>query len=205
MLSSLVGFSLLLAPVSVWAQPAVSTHSDWKGFSDEAGGVNFQYPRRWILSELNKYPFASSLTRHSITPRAMVYVGNADSNPYPNTTLVGAEFLYAARPAASIEACSEMIVDREWPDAKLLAPERLNGVIFAHAKSADNWTCHYLREDLYSTYRGGTCYLFDLAVETECFGAVDGMRELTSTERAEVQATLEHILSTVSIREKVTN
>jgi hypothetical protein len=204
MLSSLLGLLFILALMSMWAQPTAVARSDWKRFSDETGGVKFQYPQRWILSEGNKYSVATSLTRQGIPPRAAAYIGNADSNPYPNTTLVGAEFLYAPRPAASNEACSEMIVNKEWPDAKLLAPESFNGVTFAHAKSADNWTCHYLREDLYSTYRGGTCYLFDLAVETECFGAVDGERQLTSAETADIQATLNKILSTVSIHEKDT-
>src|ERR1700756_294744 len=104
MLSSLLGLLFLLALVSMWAQPTATAPSGWKGFSDEAGGVKFQYPRHWILSEGNKYSVATSLTRQGIPPRAAAYIGNADSNPYPNTTLVGAEFLYVPRQAASNEA-----------------------------------------------------------------------------------------------------
>jgi hypothetical protein len=67
-------------------------------------------------------------------------------------------------------------------------------------ETSNGWLCHMANEELYFTYENGTCYLFDLASERECFGAVDGERDLTQSEWAEIQARLDRIMSTVSIR-----
>ena len=42
--------------------------------------------------------------------------------------------------------------------------------------------CHGAKQEVYRTYRNGNCYLFEGDMERDCFGEVDGQRDLTATE-----------------------
>jgi hypothetical protein len=193
---------LLTAPMTTVAQTCGATRL--KQFADAKTGVSFRYPHSWELGVAAKGSVEADFTDLKVMPIVAVSMENGKSSPYRNSTLVGAEFLYATRPMDSSEGCSKLIFG-EGADAKREPPRTIHGMTFAHVKTTDAWTCHYLSEDLFATYQNGTCHLFDLAIESECFGAVDGERLLTKDEMAQIEETLNDILSTVSIDNEAKN
>jgi hypothetical protein len=74
-----------------------------------------------------------------------------------------------------------------------------------HAQTGDAGMCHQVQEELYATYRNQTCYLFDLAVHTICPGVEDNNRALTGSELAQIQSSLEKVLSSVQISDVTKN
>jgi hypothetical protein len=191
---------LLTASMATAAQSPSATRL--KQFADADTGVSFRYPHNWQLNTAGRGSVEVDFTDLKVMPRVAVYMEHGDSSPYRNTTFVGAEFLYATRSIDSSKECSKLIFG-EGANAKRQPPRVIDGVTFAHVKTMDAWTCHSVYEDLFATYRNGTCHLFDLATELECFGAVDGERLLTKGEMAQIEATLNDVLSTVSIDNEV--
>jgi hypothetical protein len=198
-----IAVSLLLTASMVTAAQTPSA-TRLKQFADADTGVSFRYPHNWQLNKAGNGSVETHFTDVKVMPRVSVYMENGKSSPYRNSTLVGAEFLYATRSIDSSEECSWLLFG-EGAHANRQPPRTIHGITFAHVKTMDAWTCHQVYEDLFSTYRNGTCHLFDLATESECFGAVDGERLLTKGEMAQIEATLNDILSTVSIDNDVKN
>ena len=70
------------------------------------------------------------------------------------------------------------------------------GVSYAHGHDEQRAICVTQRDEIYTTYRRGSCYRFDLAINNFC-GEASGVREITPNELDAVRSRLEAILATV--------
>ena len=166
-------------------------------FTDPPYGVAFRYPAKWTFSVNSSFYATTSITSTNNPARGVVFVKASEGfNPYPNTNFDGAEFVYANRKSSSTAQCSASLHGN---GEKILAAKTIGSINYVHAQASDAGMCHQTQEDLYATYRNQTCYLFDLAVHTICPGVKDNSRALTTTELAQLQSTLEKILSSVEI------
>jgi hypothetical protein len=164
-------------------------------FSDPAYGVTFRYPTSWTFSVNHTFYSPVSITSPDHPAFGIVFF-----TPYPKTNLSGAEFVYTNYKAASAKECSPLTVENG-DTSKTLAPKTINSIEYEHATAENAGMCHQVQEDMYAAYRNQTCYLFDLAIHTVCAGVIDGTRTVTSSEIAQVQASLEKVLSSVEIKD----
>ncbi|HYK38282.1 hypothetical protein [Alloacidobacterium sp.] len=190
---------LLLGTVlAAQAQQVTLVNSSMKQFSG-SDGVTFRYPAIWNFSTENEFYSPSSITAPYRSPQAVVFFKDAgEFNPYPETTLNGAEFVYAQDKAATAEICPAL-TPRGDANAHSLEPTTINGIKYKHVQLESAGMCHQIREDVYATYRNQTCYLFDLAIHTICSGVKDNTRDITPDELSQVHASLEKILSSIEI------
>lgn len=166
-------------------------------FTDSSYGITFRYPAKWNFSPSSGFYATTSITSTDNPARGIAFVKASEGfNPYPDTNFDGAEFVYANRKASSTAQCSASLHGN---GEKILAAKTIGSINYVHAQASDAGMCHQTQEDLYATYRNQTCYLFDLAVHTICPGVKDNTRALTSSELAQIQSSLEKILSSVEI------
>ena len=57
--------------------------------------------------------------------------------------------------------------------------------------------CHEISSEVYSTWRAGTCHLFEEDFMTLCPGVVEGTRGLTPRETRALQRHLDQIMQSV--------
>ena len=197
MFKVLVNSALCIAAMAASAQQVTLASPSLMQFSDPGYGVTFRYPAQWNYGVGSGFYLNTSITSDANPPRGAVFVRSDEGfNPLPDTNFDGAEFVYTNRKAASIAECSASLhgdADRK------LSARTIGNLQFVHAHAEDAGMCHQAQEDLYATYRSGTCYLFDLAVHTICPGVKDSSRAMTGSETARIQSTLEKILSSVTI------
>ena len=110
-------------------------------------------------------------------PRVQVVFSPA-GNLYQKTTLLGLAFAYVKAPQPSQEACAAMAVS----PASKAETVMINGVPFQHFENEEAGMCHGAKQEVYTTYRNGNCYLFEGDMDTSCSGVRDGQRDLTATE-----------------------
>lgn len=193
MVSSLFSITALATP----AQQVTLATPSLMQFTDPSSGVAFRYPAKWNFSANSGFYATTSITSADNPARGVVFVKDSEGfNPYPNTNFDGAEFVYTNRKTASTAECSASLHGN---GDKVLATKTIGNINYVHAQASDAGMCHQTQEDLYATYRNQTCYLFDLAIHTICPGVKDNTRAITSSELAEVHASLEKILSSVKI------
>lgn len=162
-------------------------------------GVSFRYPATWSFSTENEFYSPSSITAPYRPPQAVVFFKDGgEFNPYPDTTLNGAEFVYAKDKAATAEICPALTPHSDG-NSHSLEPTTINGTEYTHVRLESAGMCHQIREDVYATYRNETCYLFDLAIHTICSGVKDNMRDIRPDELSHAQDSLEDILSNIEI------
>jgi len=192
--------SLLLgSALATQAQQVTLVSPSSMQFTDPVYGVTFRYPAKWNFGAGNEFYSPVSIASPDSLPRGVVFFkDDAGFNPYPNTNLSGAEFVFVNRKASSIRECSALALQGEG-NAKPLAAKTINNIDYVHTKAENAGMCHQVQEDVYATYRNRTCYLFDLAIHTICAGVKDNTRAITNSELAQVEANLEKILSSVEI------
>jgi len=184
---SLVASALAQMPATIAGSPA--------RFSDPATGVSFEYPKYWQQAAGSRFYLGLNLIPEKAEVRgAVAWKANADAK----TTLAGAQFLYALQKDVSFADCMHPHNEGDTNDTTV-DTVTIGGVAYAHSQAEDAAMCHRQKEDVYATYRYGDCYLFDFSVRTICPGVVDGMREATPAELADVNATLLGVLKTVQI------
>lgn len=171
------------------------SQSSFRVFRDTNIGVQFSYPMEWELSRKGEGPIDIGFEPDA--QQLAVFLTQSDTVGLHHTTFRNAELLYAIR-RVSREHCVDDIAtpDNSSVDSEL---RMIHGVEFTHVSAVDDSMCHYISDELYTTYRNGACHIFDLAFETVCFddSEPNGQRPLTKSERQEIEATLDRILSTV--------
>jgi hypothetical protein len=192
--------SLLLgSALAAQAQQVTLVTPSSMQFTDPAYGVTFRYPAKWNFSAGNEFYSPVSITSSDSPPRGVVFFkDDGGYNSYPKTNLNGAEFVCVNRKTASAKECSALALQGEG-NAKPLAAKTINNIDYTHAKAENAGMCHQVQEDVYAAYRNQSCYLFDLAIHTICAGVKDNTRGITNTELAQVEASLEKILTSVEI------
>jgi hypothetical protein len=167
-------------------------------FHDVRYGVRFTVPPGWDLTTKDRQVSTFRLDAHSakITAR-MRAVASLGFNPFPQSTLSGALLYYSVEPHSSDRDCEVAAVGK---DAKTGPDDiqSIGGVHFTHGHEEHGRICLESRDDIYTTFRKGSCYRFDLAVNMFC-SEVSGAQEITLRQMNDIEAQMAGILSTVSL------
>jgi hypothetical protein len=117
-------------------------------------------------------------------------------NPFPASTFSGAYLYFSVTPHTSAGSCARQAAKGK--------PEEIEiaGIPFAHGHDELRDICITQRDEVYTMYRRGACYRFDLAMNNFCGGEVSGVKDVTAKELDEVRGRLESILGTVRFEAK---
>jgi hypothetical protein len=74
----------------------------------------------------------------------------------------------------------------------------IDGMSFAHGHDEHGHICIEARDEVYTAYRKGSCYRFDLAMNTFC-SVSSGAMDLTDMELEQIDKRMTDILSTVKL------
>jgi len=224
---TLLTLLLLIAPFSLCClaqktAPAQSTHT----FHDRATHVSFDYPANWTFAERDHEISTFHLDARNAPRAARVRAVIAmPENPYPQSTFSGAYLYFSVTPQSSAAACSRQAVaprlaateaahraaefQASHPDddaagkpatiALTTKPDKLQiaGIAFTHGRDEQRDVCLTQHDDVYTTFRAGSCLRFDLAINNFCGGEVSGVHDITAKQLDDVRARLTTILSTI--------
>jgi hypothetical protein len=147
-------------------------------YHDLDGDVWFQYPAAWKIDDTQQFYAPTFILMGDRKARVQV-VFYPEGNSYERTTLLGLAFAYVKVPQPSSESCAAMAA-RDAPDK--LETVTIHGAPFEHTESEVAGMCHEAKQEIYRTYRNGSCYLFEGDMDTICSGVADGQRDLTAAE-----------------------
>jgi hypothetical protein len=171
-----------------------------KVFTDPATGVSFDYPAPWTLTHQASFYLSPMILIPDQAAQAIVYF-NPAGNLYSKTNLGGLEFTYLALPESNQASCLKSVVQLD-PEAKPPATITINGTEFFHFITGDAGLCHQASRDIYGTYRGRSCLLFEAAFYTICPDPDDGRSELTPAQSKALKRHLDTIVQTIRIGAK---
>ena len=115
-------------------------------------------------------------------------------NPYPASTFTGAFVYLSVTPHTNQAKCAAQATAA---GAGEQAVSRIAGMSFVHGHDEQQHICTVERDEIYTTYRKGACFRFDLAMNNFCGGEVSGVKDVTEQELDTVRARMESIVSTV--------
>ena len=175
-------------PVSVPTQPTPTAHS--QTFRDSKGGVTFTIPAGWSLSKKDGLVSTfHSDARTAARKAEMRGVASMEFNPLPLSVLSGATFYYSVtRHLTDAECVAQAPAPRDIQD--------IAGVEFRHAHDEHGNSCTEARDEVYTAFRKGSCYRFDLEVNTFCSQS-SGAQDLTIRQMTELLERMTGILSSV--------
>ena len=221
---TLSAVALLLTPFSLCclaqkAAPAQPTHT----FHDRATRVSFDYPANWSFAERDHEISTFHLDARTAPRTARVRAVMAmPENPYPASTFSGGYLYFSVMPHSTAAACARQAVpprltateaahraaefrashpdDTAAPAIPLTGkPDKLQiaGITFSHGRDEQRDVCLTQHDDVYTTFRAGSCLRFDLAINNFCGGEVSGVRDISAKQLDDVRARLTAILSTL--------
>lgn len=199
-------WSLLLVVPVAHAQhakvpDAPATDAQPQSFHDSKYGVRFQVPPGWSLSrqdgEISSFHLDAPTVPKSSEMRGAV---SLEFNPFPQSVLSGATFYYSVEKHAKTDACAAE------GDVATFAQDvqDIDGAAFHHGHAERGAICVETRDEIYTLYRKGSCYRFDLEVNTFC-SVSSGASDLSANEMRSVQQRMADILSTVALDWKKKN
>lgn len=171
-----------------------------KLFRDKQFDVRFRVPPGWDLTKKDGELSTFHIDARSAPAGTMLRgVAMMHFNPYPRSTLAGAMFYYSVEPHANDAECAQQA------SAKLHSGRQeerttqdIAGMSFAHGHDEYGDICVESRDEIYTAYRKGACYRFDLTLNTFC-SVSSGVREISRKEMLDVEQRLADILSTVEL------
>jgi hypothetical protein len=176
------------------APPATATTHDFK---DGHFGVKFQVPPGWTLSRKDGLVSTFHNDARSASAEAKVRgVASIDFNPYPSSTLSGAVFYYSVTPHSTDQECAKEAEPQDTP-----APtdvQDIGGMRFTHGHDEHGEICVEARDEIYTAYRKGACYRFDMEINTFC-AISSGAEEITERQLQGLNQRMADILSTVTL------
>lgn len=189
------------AQVSVPDEPPVDAKV--LAFHDGHFGVRFQVPGGWSLARKDGQVSTFHLDARSASANAQVRgVVEMEFNPFPYSTLSGALLYYSVAPHSTDEECSRQAtrfaprLDAE--ETLTQDTQDIGGMNFAHGHDEHGKICVEARDEVYTAYRKGSCYRFDLAMNTFC-SISSGAADLTQTQLQQIDQKMADILSTVKL------
>jgi hypothetical protein len=176
------------------AHDAASTHT----FHDPTYKVSFDYPANWNFSvtdhEISTFHLDARSAPSSAVMRA---VAAMPENPFPASTFSGAYFYFSVTPRASVSSCARQAAPPGGGGATANEAVRAAGIPFTRGRDEQKGICTTQRDEIYTAYRHGACYRFDLSINNFCGGEVSSVKDITPQELDQVRERLESILSTV--------
>lgn len=194
LLCSGVWVSVADAQVSVPEEPPVSAKS--QVFHDGHFGVRFEVPGGWSLARKDGQVSTFHLDARSAPPKAQMRgVLAIQFNPFPYTTFSGALVYYSVTPHVSDEDCARQATGVT-PPAKDV--QDIGGMGFVHGHDEHGNVCVEARDEVYTAYRKGACYRFDLAMNNFC-SVSSGIADMTDSQMEDIDQRMADILSTVKL------
>jgi len=191
-----------------------------QAYRDSHFGVRFRVPSGWDFSRKDRMVSTFHLDARSAVPGSeMRAVATLDVNPFPLSTLSGAFFYYSVETHTTDTECAHQATSFATPAAASQAAEKqtvlptqleshaaqqardiqnIGGMDFLHGHDEHGGICIEARDDIYTAFRKGSCYRFDLEVNTFC-SVVSGAYDLTGEQMREIEERMTGILSTVAL------
>ncbi len=186
------------ASAQVPSAPAMDAQE--KVFRDATYGVSFKVPKGWDLFRKDGETSTFHTDARSAPRTAMLRgVATIGFNPYPRTTLSGAMFYYSVAPHATEAECVQQASAKQKDGSQERRQvQDIAGMNFTHGHDEYGTICVESRDEIYTAFRRGACYRFDLTVNTFC-SVSSGVRDMRREEMLEVEQKLANILSTVEL------
>ena len=200
-LSSSVCFALLplcaAAQVSVPNAPPATAKV--QTFRDSHFGVRFRIPEGWTLERKDGEVSTFHQDARTATPKTqMRSVAAIQFNPYPYSTLSGALFYFSVQKHATDAECARQASAPGARATEVQETQVIDGMNFAHGHDEHGKICVEARDEVYTAYRKGACYRFDLAMNTFC-SVSSGAADLTDLQIQQIDQRMNEILSTVQL------
>ena len=194
---------LLSLPLSSHAQVAVPdappVHAKEQMFRDSRFGVRFRVPEGWELQRKDGELSTFHLDARTATPDTqMRSVAAIQFNPYPYSTLSGALFYFSVQKHATDAECARQASAPASRATELQETQLIDGMNFAHGHDEHGKICVEARDEVYTAYRKGSCYRFDLAMNSFC-SVSSGAADLTDQQIQQIDQRMNEILSTVQL------
>jgi hypothetical protein len=191
-------FAMTLPCSGLFAQaPPPATHT----FHDPTYRLSFDYPANWSFSTSDHEISTFHLDARSAPPKASVRAVVAmPENPFPASTFSGAYVYFSVTPHSSAGSCAHQAAPPANASHKHAAQPtstQIADIAFTHGYDEVKDICITQRDEIYTSFRHGACYRFDLSINNFCGGEVSGVKDITPRELDQVRAHLESILSTI--------
>lgn len=206
-----IGASLAAVAVGQVGVPVAPPAKDSvRRFRDSRYGVRFRVPPGWNLTRKDRQVSTFRLDARSAVSRSeMRAVASLDFNPFPLSTLSGALFYYSVQRHSTDRECEREAIGIAplQPETKVDLQSRsdgqavkdvqnIGGMDFVHGHDEHGAFCVEARDEIYTTFRKGSCYRFDLVVNSFC-AQTSGAFELTDEQIRDLDGRMTGILSTV--------
>ncbi len=163
-------------------------------------GISFNLPVGWNFARRDGELSTFALDARSSLPNThLVSVAQLAFNPFPYSTFSGALFYISTTPHSTALQCSNQATA---PASHPVTTAEIGSVPFKHGYNEHGEVCTEERDEVYTALRGGTCFRFDLVVNTFCGGDVSGSRDLTQPQLEALRRRLESVLNTVQFDAK---
>lgn len=196
--SSLLLFGSALARAQVAVPEEPPANSRMLEFRDGHYGVQFRVPLGWTVNRKDGEVSVFHLDARTASPHTqMRSVLAIQFNPYPYSTFSGARFYYSVERHSSDAECAGQatgpVLSHRSQDTQDIA-----GMNFVHGHDEHGRVCVEARDEVYTAFRKGSCYRFDLAMDTFC-SVSSGAQDLTDTQVEQIDQRMTDILSTVKL------
>jgi hypothetical protein len=174
---------------------AASAEMKEQSFRDAQFGVGFKAPPGWEITRRDHEVSTFRMDARTAPPRLqMRSVVSLDFNPFPQSTLAGALVYYSVEKHAKATECVQQAAGKGEPEDT----QEIGGMNFVHGHDEHGGVCVEARDEVYTAYRKGSCYRFDLELNTFC-AVSSGAAEMTDKQMADIEARMAGILSTVTL------
>ena len=164
-------------------------------FHDPSFKISFDFPANWTFAEKDHEISTFRLDARSADRRTLLRAVTAiPENPYPASTFTGAYVYLSVTPHSNVEKCAQQASVAK---SRGEQTSQIAGLKFAHGHDEQKEICTVERDEIYTTYRKGACYRFDLAINNFCGGEVSGVKDVTEQELETVRTRMESIMETV--------
>lgn len=197
-----LGFALVALPCGAQQRVVVLTappaNATVQGFKDGHFGVRFKVPPGWSLTRKDGLVSTFHNDARTAQPDAKVRgIASLDFNPYPYSTLSGAVFYYSVTPHSSDVECAKEAAPADAPEAATDVQD-IGGMRFTHGHDEHGVICVEARDEVYTAYRKGSCYRFDMEINTFC-SISSGAQDITDSQLLSLNQRMADILSTVTL------
>ncbi len=194
--SLLLGLPVAAARAQVMVPEAPPSNAKTMDFRDSHYGVRFRVPTGWTITRKDGEVSTFRLDARTASPktqmRSVLAIG---FNPYPYSTFSGARVYYSVERHSSDRECAKQATG---PPIRTEDTQDIGGMNFLHGHDEHGQICVEARDEVYTAYRKGSCYRFDLAMNTFC-SVSSGAQDLTDTQVLQIDQRMADILSTVQL------
>jgi len=178
------------------APPSTATPQNFK---DGHFGVKFKVPPGWTLNRKDGLVSTFHNDARTASPEAKVRgIASIDFNPYPYSTFSGAVFYYSVTPHTNDVECAKEAAPVDAPPEDSTDTQDIAGMRFTHGHDEHGEICVEARDEVYTAYRKGSCYRFDMEINTFC-SISSGAQEITERQLQRLNQRMADILSTVTL------